>query len=615
MRGAAVARLTVRRGQGSTGQPAVVRRKPPPKKEPEGDFVCLPLAWPTCLAVVIGSVVAIGGAAVCAAGFHAETLSTSYTYNGTQKLASVNQAKLTALKRLTFVGPVIMGTGSFIIVVALVVMLEMRDKLIQRIKLQRLNDEPRKPDIYDTILMNMKTTKSPEAPSDRDSDRGSKKFGIFNFRSFSQRSSRSCIEDALRTIPNGIFSIDMERQRCHTLQPVRNKRRSSLEVMLAPASHNLTVPSSQPRSPSSPCLMAGCDFWLPDFTPAQEDVKRSPRPTMVPPPKMPTLYVEDQVVDGEGEGTRKDSSAVSLPTLPAKVPQSDSKYSMSTSTTTLPTLSALTSPATEELPHPLEEPLLDGPPEPLIPSTEHSPVTAAVRPSVLPLPPTVLPPILVPPDEPPAITDSDLVQPRTSIGSLEAVQPTLLEAKDSDCPPDSSDDEHDSSEGSRRFPLNILTDSGGIRYSNGLHCETTTKDDARAYDSPEHIPAPRGSDSSSGGDGTYTCVATVHTNSRTPPSSTHSPPSTKTSPHPVGRRRARSADDGAESEAGNTLLGSEELETEPTAIWIYTCNRLHCATGLVWGLIIVRYVSTSNGFDSRTVKYDQDIKGAYVGAD
>lgn len=89
----------------------------------------LPMMQGPCVVLVLAFILIIGGAIMCHFAFHAEQFALdSPTSNQT---GTVNASKLKALKSLTYVGPSLMGSGVFIIIIACVILLEKRDLIIK----------------------------------------------------------------------------------------------------------------------------------------------------------------------------------------------------------------------------------------------------------------------------------------------------------------------------------------------------------------------------------------------------------------------------------------------------------------------------------------------------
>ncbi len=97
---------------------------------------------------------------MCVVGYYAEYFATTTTMqrtvNGTEIVISRNSSMQFHIKNLTFVGPIFMGIGAFMIVVACVVVFETRDKVLDILEEQKRTAAKRRPDFYDLIVAQMK---------------------------------------------------------------------------------------------------------------------------------------------------------------------------------------------------------------------------------------------------------------------------------------------------------------------------------------------------------------------------------------------------------------------------------------------------------------------------
>ena len=93
----------------------------------------IPFLRGPCMAVALGCFLLIIGAVMCNFAFHAKELSTYavHTYNETVTETITNDSKFEALKSLTFIGPSLMGLGIFIIIIACVLLLDKRDRVLK----------------------------------------------------------------------------------------------------------------------------------------------------------------------------------------------------------------------------------------------------------------------------------------------------------------------------------------------------------------------------------------------------------------------------------------------------------------------------------------------------
>ena len=174
---------------------------------------------------------------MCVVGYYAEYFATtetiSTTVNGTDIVIIKDSSMQFHIKNLTFVGPIFMGIGAFIIVVACVVVFETRDKLLDIMEEQQRTAAKKKPDFYDLIVAQMKKKEEDIlrggqdnlAFDDIDEDLESEKIkhtcspiGLKRSRSPTLTSTSGTIGKALKNIGSSIFTIDMTRN--NTLTPV-----------------------------------------------------------------------------------------------------------------------------------------------------------------------------------------------------------------------------------------------------------------------------------------------------------------------------------------------------------------------------------------------------------
>ena len=198
----------------------------------------LPFMWSTCVGTFLGFIVLCGGTAMCVVGYFAEYFATtetvSNTSNGTDIVITKDSSMQFHIKNLTFVGPIFMGIGAFIIVVACVVVFETRDKVLDLMEEQQRTAAKKKPDFYDLIVAQMKKKEEDILRGGQDNlafegvedDLESEKVKhtctpIMGFKrgiSPSLRSTSGAIGMALRNIGSNIFTIDTARD--NTLTPV-----------------------------------------------------------------------------------------------------------------------------------------------------------------------------------------------------------------------------------------------------------------------------------------------------------------------------------------------------------------------------------------------------------
>uniref|UniRef100_A0A914ECF8 Uncharacterized protein n=2 Tax=Acrobeloides nanus TaxID=290746 RepID=A0A914ECF8_9BILA len=92
--------------------------------------------WTACRTVVIGIVVIIIGMGMTIIGYFDKELSMKISYNSTlnENVTTINDTLRYPLKSMQYLGPVLMGFGSFLLIIACVITLESRDKHAQIIQ-------------------------------------------------------------------------------------------------------------------------------------------------------------------------------------------------------------------------------------------------------------------------------------------------------------------------------------------------------------------------------------------------------------------------------------------------------------------------------------------------
>ena len=226
----------------------------------------LPFMWSTCLGTFLGFLVLCGGTAMCVVGYYAEYFATtetiSTTVNGTDIVIIKDSSMQFHIKNLTFVGPIFMGIGAFIIVVACVVVFETRDKLLDIMEEQQRTAAKKKPDFYDLIVAQMKKKEEDIlrggqdnlAFDDIEEDLESEKIKytctpirVKRGRSPTLTSTSGAIGKALRNIGSSIFTIDMTRNNTLTPVPCHHPFESQItgsplgSVIIKPRPHTLAV--------------------------------------------------------------------------------------------------------------------------------------------------------------------------------------------------------------------------------------------------------------------------------------------------------------------------------------------------------------------------------------
>ena len=94
-------------------------------------------------------------------GFYAEYFATSIqtiqtAENGTEKYLHINTALRYHIANFMYIGPLLMGLGTFLAIVACVIVLETRDKVLEMMEEKQWKAYKKKVDFYDLIVLEMK---------------------------------------------------------------------------------------------------------------------------------------------------------------------------------------------------------------------------------------------------------------------------------------------------------------------------------------------------------------------------------------------------------------------------------------------------------------------------
>lgn len=217
----------------------------PKKKKEKQKFRCyIPFMWSTCVAIFTGFAILSAGLLMCVFGYFGDDSHRQRVDNSTRSWNVTETSGINHMRGLTYIGPVLMGFGCFIIVVACVVVCETRDRMLKIIAQAEKQKKKvtTKPDFYDLVIKQFKDKhkatlrRSSKVKHDAGIDSetgndGGRKCGLFHFRRpQSAKSSFSHIGGALKTIPVQIFTIDVERNKQTSLQPVSSTLSHTLRV-------------------------------------------------------------------------------------------------------------------------------------------------------------------------------------------------------------------------------------------------------------------------------------------------------------------------------------------------------------------------------------------------
>ena len=182
-----------------------------------GDCRCfIPFMWSSCVSILVGTMVLLGGTAMCVSGYYAGYFSrTQLGMNGTEPVYRRDERAHYHIKNLTFAGPVFMGIGCFVIVVACVVVCETRDKLLkERADAERMQSQ-NKPNFYDMMInqltlreSSVKESSSAHPSPGKEPPHSSKRImSMKSVNSSCSDFSNSCICSTVKETPRSVFTI------------------------------------------------------------------------------------------------------------------------------------------------------------------------------------------------------------------------------------------------------------------------------------------------------------------------------------------------------------------------------------------------------------------------
>ncbi|CAC5393695.1 unnamed protein product [Mytilus coruscus] len=137
------------------------RKRNLPKRELKWfEFIRMPYLVPNVVGSIIGFTVLCSGALLCYIGYNPQKffdISANSSINNSTKTSNVTtkipvETKYTQLKSLAYVGPVLMGIGFFVLMVAVVLYCEIRDKFVQSILPSRNISNTKKGVLYDMVI-------------------------------------------------------------------------------------------------------------------------------------------------------------------------------------------------------------------------------------------------------------------------------------------------------------------------------------------------------------------------------------------------------------------------------------------------------------------------------
>ena len=174
---------------------------------------------------------------MCAVGYYADFFSSEELNNGTHTWTErTDHGQYRNIRALAYAGPIFMGCGCFIMVVACVVICETRDKMIKIMEDQekeRKAKEARvvKPNFYDLIIGQVRRERVVSTSDDKEKKR--QKLKEYLMRPGSAKSVKSeyaCVGSALKRIPADIFTIDVDGKEDTSMAPIHMAKPHTLHV-------------------------------------------------------------------------------------------------------------------------------------------------------------------------------------------------------------------------------------------------------------------------------------------------------------------------------------------------------------------------------------------------
>ncbi len=151
----------------------------PKERRPLRERLYMPCMCSTCTGCLLGIVFLSGGAVMVVLGYFADNLSIKHTPtiqgNGTSEIVVTRDSYIFFwISSLTYVGPLLMSVGTFCIVIACVVVMETRDKVLEIVDVRKRALVQKKPDLYDLVLAEI------QRHEERESLRGKPSLDRFN---------------------------------------------------------------------------------------------------------------------------------------------------------------------------------------------------------------------------------------------------------------------------------------------------------------------------------------------------------------------------------------------------------------------------------------------------
>lgn len=141
-RAAVISRVTRER---SARRASVFVHSPPPDEEssdtPLSQRLFLPRSKAPWLTLLLSLTLIAIGALMCNFAFHATRYATETQQTGNVTVSTLNESLYNGLRSLTYIGPIFMGVGAFLIIVCCVVLLDTREKMLKQIAKERTQQQ------------------------------------------------------------------------------------------------------------------------------------------------------------------------------------------------------------------------------------------------------------------------------------------------------------------------------------------------------------------------------------------------------------------------------------------------------------------------------------------
>ena len=120
----------------------------------------VPCMWSSCLSCCFGALLLFGGLAMSFMGYYAEffasRIKTMDVNSTVHQSVHIDSTLKFHISNFMYIGPLLMGIGTFLAIVACVIVLETRDKVLDMMEAKQWKSYNKKADFYDLICLEMK---------------------------------------------------------------------------------------------------------------------------------------------------------------------------------------------------------------------------------------------------------------------------------------------------------------------------------------------------------------------------------------------------------------------------------------------------------------------------